>query len=249
MPYSFDGNENHRRLSYIRTSILPTQIFTIQFGINRCYLIKEDGIILIDGGPPNKLEAFQKYLTEMSVMPNDIRLIVLTHGDFDHVGSAQEIKLLTGAKIAIHEKDRLNFENSQHNFPQGTTMWGRFLRFILNPITQKIFGFTGGTSDIILDGSDYPLQDFGISGKIVYTPGHTKGSVSVILENGEAFVGCLAHYNIPFRLRPGLPIFAEDINEVKKSWNSLLQRGVKKIYPAHGDSFHVDVIKRNIELI
>jgi hydroxyacylglutathione hydrolase len=222
---------------------MSTQIYSIRFGINRCYLIKENGIIMIDGGPPNKVGAFQKYLTEKSVTPNDIRLIVLTHGDFDHVGSAQAIKLLTGAQIAIHERDRLNFEKSQHNFPLGTTMWGRFLRFILNPITQKIFSFTGGTSDIILEDSDYPLQDFGISGKIVYTPGHTKGSVSVILENGEAFVGCLAHNNIPFRLRPGLPIFAEDIDEVKKSWNSLLQRDVKMIYPAHGNPFPVDVIK------
>ncbi len=222
---------------------MSTQIYTIRFGINRCYLIKEDGIIMIDGGPPNKVKAFQKYLAKISVKPNDIRLIILTHGDFDHVGSAQEIKLLTGAKLAIHEKDRLNFEKSRHNFPLGITTWGRFLRFILNPITRRIFSFKGCTSDIILEDSDYPLQDFGINGKIVYTPGHTKGSVSVILENGEAFVGCLAHNNIPFRFRPGLPIFAENIDEVKKSWNSLLQQGLKMIYPAHGDPFPVDVIK------
>jgi hypothetical protein len=53
----------------------------------------------------------------------------------------------------------------------------------------------------------------------------------------------MAHNNFPFRFRPGLPIFAEDIDEVKESWKSLIQRGVRMIYPAHGDPFPVDVIK------
>ena len=222
---------------------MPMQIYPIRFGINRCYLIQDGGIIMIDGGPPNKSIAFQKFIRCIPIHPNDIRLIILTHGDFDHVGSASEIKLLTGAKIAIHENDRLNFENSLYNWPPGTTSWGRFLRFVLNPILKISLKFSGDKSDIVLDNSDYPLYDFGINGKIVYTPGHTKGSVSVLLESGEAFVGCMAHNNFPFRFRPGLPIFAEDIYEVKESWKSLIQKGARMIYPAHGDPFPVDIIK------
>lgn len=222
---------------------MPIQIYPIRFGINRCYLVQDDGIIMIDGGPPNKSIAFQKFITRIPIRPDDIRLIILTHGDPDHVGSARDIKLLTGANIAIHENDRLNFENSLYNFPPGTTSWGRLLRFVLNPILKISLKFPGDKSDIVLDNSDYPLYDFGINGKIVYTPGHTKGSVSVLLETGEAFVGCLAHNNLPFRFRPGLPIFAEDIDEVRESWKLLIQRGARMIYPAHGDPFHVDVIK------
>ena len=222
---------------------MSTKIYTIRFGINRCYLIQDNGIIMIDGGPPNKSVAFQKYIAGIPLSPNDIRLIVLTHGDFDHVGSAPDIKLFTGAKISIHENDRPNFENSIHNWPPGTTLWGRGLRFVLNPILKISLEFSGDKPDIILDNSDYPLNDFGINGKIVYTPGHTKGSVSILLESGEAFVGCMAHNNFPFRFRPGLPIFAEDIDEVRESWKSLIQRGARMIYPGHGDPFPVDVIK------
>ena len=223
---------------------MSIQIYPIRFGINRCYLVQDNGIVMVDGGPPNKLIAFQKFVAGIPIRPNSIRLIILTHGDFDHVGSARDIKLFTGAKIAIHENDRLNFEKSLHNFPHGTTSWGRFLRFILNPATKMLFRFPGEKPDIILDNSDYSLYDFGIKGKIVYTPGHTKGSVSVILETGEAFVGCLAHNNLPFRFKPGLPIFAEDIDEVRESWKSLVQRGARMIYPAHGDPFPVDIIKK-----
>jgi len=224
---------------------MSSQIFTIKIGINRCYLIKDEGTILIDAGNPNRIHAFQKSFERLPIHPNEIGLILLTHGDHDHVGSAKELKELTGAKIAIHDHDKLNFEHSLYNFPPGVTTWGRLLHFILNPILKNVFtGIPTEKADIVLDENDYSLIDFGIPGKIIYTPGHTQGSVSVLLETGEAFVGCLAHNNLPFRFRPGLPIFAEDIEKVKESWKPIIQQGAKTIYPAHGNSFSVDIIKK-----
>jgi len=223
---------------------MSSQIFTIKIGINRCYLVKDEGTILIDAGTPNRIQTFQKSFERLKIHPNEIRLILLTHGDHDHVGSAKDLKALTGAKIAIHDYDKLNFERSIFNFPPGVTSWGRLLHFILGPILKNVVpSIPAEKADIILDENNYSLIDFGIPGKIVYTPGHTRGSVSVLLETGEAFVGCLAHNNLPFRLRPGLPIFAEDIEKVKESWKSIIQQGAKMIYPAHGDPFPVDVIK------
>ena len=112
---------------------------------------------------------------------------------------------------------------------------------VLKKVTPNI---PYGKADIVLDDKNYPLSNFGIHGDIVHTPGHTQGSISVLLETGYVFVGCLAHNNIPFRFRPGLPIFAEDIVKVKESWKSIIQQGVKMIYPAHGNPFSVDVIKK-----
>jgi hydroxyacylglutathione hydrolase len=222
---------------------MALKIFPMRFGINRCYLVQDEGVIMIDGGPPNKLKAFQKSIAKIPIDPNDIRLIIMTHGDFDHVGSAKEIKSLTGAQIAIHKNDKLNFENAIYNFPPGVTLWGRFSHFVFSPTLKIFMKFGGDKADIILDNSDYSLYDFGIKGKIMYTPGHTKGSVSLLLDSGEAFVGCMAHNNLPFRFKPGLPIFAHNIDELKESWKPLIQQGAKVIYPAHGDPFPVDVIK------
>ena len=224
---------------------MSSQIFTIKIGINRCYLVKDEGTILIDAGTPNRIHTFQKSFERLKIHPNEIRLILLTHGDPDHVGSAKDLKALTGAKIAIHDHDKLNFERSLFNWPPGVTSWGRLLHFMLYPILKNVLpSIPAEKADIVLDENDYSLIDFGIPGKIVYTPGHTQGSVSVLLETGEAFVGCLAHNNIPFRFRPGLPIFAEDIEKVKESWKSIIQQGVKTIYPAHGNPFSVDIIKK-----
>ncbi len=98
----------------------------------------------------------------------------------------------------------------------------------------------------MLTDDDYPLTEFGIRGKIIHTPGHTAGSVSVLLDTGDAFVGCMAHNSPPFRLSPGLPIFAEDIERVKQSWQPLLEQGATTIHPGHGAPFSVDVIRRTL---
>lgn len=70
------------------------------------------------------------------------------------------------------------------------------------------------------------------------------GSVSVLLETGEAFVGDLAMNKLPLRLTPGLPIFAENVPKMTESWQVLLNEGARRIYPAHGKSFSIDVIRR-----
>jgi hydroxyacylglutathione hydrolase len=221
---------------------MESQIHRIKLGINCCYLIREKGVIMIDAGVPNKAGVFSRLLANLPIRPEQIQLIILTHGDFDHVGSARDIKALTGAKIAIHEQDRDYLEQARFRWPLGVTMWGRISRFCLKPFVNREFPPTN--ADIVFGESDFPLNEFGINGKVLYTPGHTAGSISVLLETGEAFVGCLAHNNLPFRLRPGLPIYAEDLEKVKESWQILFARGAKMIYPAHGNPFSVDVIKR-----
>jgi len=88
------------------------------------------------------------------------------------------------------------------------------------------------------------MVDGGIPGKIVHTPGHSSGSVSILLETGDAFVGDLAMNALPMRLSPGLPILGDDISRIKESWGVLKREGAKKIYPEHGKPFTIEVINR-----
>jgi len=226
---------------------LSLQIFTIKVGINRCYIVKDEGTILIDAGSPNKIHIFQKAFKRLKMHPPEIRLIILSHGDFDHVGSVKDIKEITGAKIVIHEHDRHNLEQSRFNFPPGVTRWGRLSRAIMYPFLKNLITFPSTKADIVLNENDFSISKFGINGTIIYTPGHTEGSVSVLLETGEAFVVCLAHNNLPFRLQPGLPIYAKDINKLRESWDLIIKRGARMIYPAHGNPFSVDVMKNSLK--
>ncbi len=96
----------------------------------------------------------------------------------------------------------------------------------------------------MLEDKDLSLESYGISGTLLYTPGHTIGSMSLLLNTGDAFVGDLAMNGLPLRIGPGFPIYAVDIEAVKKSVKLLLERGAKRIYPSHGDSFKAELLKK-----
>jgi glyoxylase-like metal-dependent hydrolase (beta-lactamase superfamily II) len=198
---------------------------------------------MVDSGMPNKLQLFKRVLSKHKIDPSRIKLIVLTHSHFDHAGSALDIRNLTGAKIAIHESEKECVESDKVLIPKGVNLRGRITQPLI--FSFKI-PFPKFTPDILLRNDPYPLSEFGIDGQIIHTPGHTTGSLSVILNSGEAFVGCMAHNGFPFRSKPGLPIYAQDIESIKETWKNLIDRGITYIYPGHGKAFPVEVIKNHL---
>lgn len=225
---------------------MDTKIHSLKFGINRCYIIQSEGTIMIDGGPPNSLKKFEKYLDELSINPSEIQLIVLTHADFDHAGSAKDFKGLTGAKILIHKNESKNLEGGTASWAPGVTAWGKISQFLFKPLlaAKKIPGLK---ADIIMEEDEFQLKEFGIEGKIIFTPGHSPGHVSVLLNNGDCFAGCMAHNIRLFTPRPDLPIYADNVDHLKKSWEKLFEMGVKTIYPGHGNPFSIQNIKNQIK--
>lgn len=218
-------------------------IHPITLGVDHCYIIQGERVIMIDGGAPKQAKCFTKAIERLSVKPDDIKLIVLTHGHWDHIGSAKEIKEITGAKLALHRQEKDWLEKSLKPMPPGVTVWGRIFVKIM-ALFMPLVHIPATDVDIVLEYGEFPLFEYGIPGKIVHTPGHSMGSVSVLLETGDAFVGDLAMNMFSLRLSPGLPILAEDMRKVRESWKLLVDAGAETIYPAHGKPFSVDLIRR-----
>lgn len=216
---------------------MALQIIPFHYSINTCYIIKDKGTILFDAAYKGCSKSFSRLLSESNIDPEEIQLIIISHGDFDHAGGAKELSELTGAKIVMHQQDKDNLEKSVFNWPQGVTPWGVVSRSILKPLLEMKIDIPAAKVDIVLDDQGLSLEKYGIAGKVIYTPGHSDGSISVVLESGEAFVGCLAHNRPPFVFRPKLPIYAKDIDQLKESWKVVLDQGVSKIYPGHGNPF------------
>jgi len=172
-------------------------------------------------------------------------LVFLTHGHWDHTGSLYEIKELTGCKVAINHREKAWVEQAIARIPPGANRWGKVL-WVATKLLPKKANFPGTDVDIALNDEEFSLESYGIRGRIIYTPGHTFGSMSLLLETGEAFVGDLCMNGLPMRIGPGMPTFAEDVGAVKESWRILLREGAKWIYPAHGKSFKAEVIEKKL---
>ncbi len=221
---------------------MDTNIYPVTLGFDHAYIIQEQGTIMIDGGAPKQAKAFSRALENASIKPEEVQLIVLTHGHWDHIGSAKEIKEITGAKIAMHHQERHWLESSLKPMPPGVTMWGHIFGSIIK-VFLPLIHIRATDVDVVLGDEELQLAEYGIQGKVVHTPGHSSGSVCVLLETGDAFVGDMAMNKFPLRLSPGLPIFAEDWDLLIKSWKKLLDQGVKTIYPSHGEPFSADIIR------
>ena len=230
-------------LGLYNRGVMETEIHRLSLGLTNCYLIKQEGLILVDAGNPNKGKSFLKQLKDLSIEPKDVSLILATHGHWDHIGSIGELKDLTGCEIAVNEHEKDWLELGLKPIPPAISLWGKILS-ILSKIYMPFVKLTPTSVDLVLEDKEFPLESYGIYGKVVYTPGHSLGSMSLLLDTGDAFVGDLAMNGLPVRIGPGMPAFAEDAVALKESWRLVLDKGAKQIYPGHGKPFKAEELEK-----
>jgi len=178
---------------------------------------------------------------EQGVDPQSIALILLTHAHPDHIGSAKALRELTGAPIAIHQADAAAARSGRFGRMIPRTWLGR-----LTSLATSVQCFPGGCTfepDILLAG-DGDLSQYGVDARVLHTPGHTPGSLSVLLASGEAIVGDAIMPAFPRLTKPSYPIYADDLGQVRESVAKLLAHNPRIIYTAHGGPLDAEDVRR-----
>lgn len=205
------------------------RVIPIRLGSSYCYYLDLfNGGILIDAGNHNKHHHLQSVLLAHEHDIRDIRYIILTHTHHDHVGSLADIKKIADAKVFVHKAEAAFLKKGRTPLPKGTLFWtkmmvriGTLARVGSYPVVEPDFEIT----------DELRLGEFDIDLKIISTPGHTAGSMSVILNDDIAFVGDTM-FNI--RHETVYPPFANNQAELLSSWNRLLATPCRLFYPGHG---------------
>ncbi|MDY6852953.1 MAG: MBL fold metallo-hydrolase [Thermodesulfobacteriota bacterium] len=213
-------------------------IKTIRLGIANTYLVEaESGFVFVDCGVRNKEKKLARSLGRLGVAPDRIRLIVITHTHYDHAGSLAAIKKMCGCPVAVHDLEYDTLAQGRPSIPPGTNLIGRAVSWLGRMMEGVSFmNYTPVEAEIRVKG-EFSLSEFGLAGRLVHTPGHTAGSMSLILDTGEAMIGDAAFNFLPLSLGSIRPPFAEDMSRVYDSWANLLEAGALCFYPGHGPPF------------
>ena len=216
------------------------KITTIKLNFVNAYLISiKNGFILIDTGLNIFRQQLENELLKAGCLPKNLRLVILTHGDFDHSGNCSILQKKYKAKIAMHKADSFMVEKGIRPKRNNRTLKGKIMMFF-SKLNSKKFPFEKFKPDILLtDGQS--LNKYGFDAKVIHIPGHTKGSIGIMTKDGNMFVGDML--GMTNKGKADISKFIENMEETKKSIEFLKTLKIKEFYPGHGTSFKMkDVI-------
>ncbi len=207
-------------------------VHILRLKLSNAYLIRGARPILVDAGSLGETERILAAIRGKGVEPHTLALILLTHGHLAVTGSAGELRRRTGAPIAVHAADA-EMLRMGHNAPLRPTC---FTARLAAPFVQ---GGRGDPTqpDLVLDGGR-SLHDVGLDARVIETPGHTPGSVSLILPGGDAVVGDLLMGGylggLVRRSVPNVAYFQDDDRQATRSLRAVLATGARHLYVGHG---------------
>jgi hydroxyacylglutathione hydrolase len=207
--------------------------------VNAYLVAAEDGFILIDTSKPEKRRELDARLDAAGCTPGALKLIVLTHGDYDHAGNAAFLREKHGAKIAMHAEDAgrveqgdwtLNMKPKPDKFP---------LLFRTVSVFVRPGPFDTFTPDVYVEDGQ-GLQDFGVNATVLHLPGHTRGSIGILTAAGDLCCGDLMDSMMG---KPSLEFFIDDMAAAHASLARLRSLDIGTVYPGHGKPFRLEQVR------
>jgi len=215
-------------------------IIPLQTGKTKSFLIKEERTVLVDIPIGVSSEKFLKMIKNTGVEPNDISLIIITHGHLDHYEQLAAVKSLINAEVLCHEDAVGAIEKGDVVPAVSVSKIGSFL--------MKLFGAKSDNTYVPVHvehriNAEYDLSGFGINAKIIPTPGHTSCSISIITAENQAIVGDF-FLGIPFNPKKvNLTFIANDYNLMIESLKKLVELDCSIYYGSHGGPFSAEKLR------
>jgi glyoxylase-like metal-dependent hydrolase (beta-lactamase superfamily II) len=208
-------------------------IVRIPLRLSNVYLVKTKPPVLIDSGTLGDMADLRSGLGENGVRVSELGLVIVTHGHADHAGLAHDLRDASPARVILGAGDLPLAMAGKNDELMPMNFTGKMLKpFITGFYPPFEPDFTVSERDPI------DLKSIGIDGKVIAMPGHTKGSIVVVLGNHSAFVGDMmaggAFGGALFAGDPNEHYYQADPEQNRKNIATLVGMGVETFYLGHG---------------
>lgn len=215
------------------------EIHQISLRTNNVILIKCNHYnILVDAGSKNSETNLLNYLNLLNCKLCRIDLLVLTHAHYDHCINAATIKKIYDCKIVCGYQEANYLKNGYRPLPKGTIWLTKnlisFSKIAPKGFIQSRFSYKPVIADMLIS-ERYQLPTSKNTIEILPTPGHTDGSISVVIDNEIALIGDAA---FGLSRKTIFPPFADNSFQLIKSWSVLLKTNCRLFIPAHGSPIY-----------
>ena len=183
----------------------------LKYGNTNTFFIRGDnGGLLFDTDYAGTLPAFYKAVKQNGIAVKDVGYILASHYHPDHAGLISEL-MKQGVKLLL-----IDVQKDFIHFPDGI--------FARDGIAYSPIDETRATV-ISCGESRRFLSGIGIRGEIIRTPSHSEDSVSLLLDDGDCFVGDLEPFGY-------IEAYGENAR-LKSDWDRILSLGARRVFFAH----------------
>jgi len=216
------------------TSVNPISLpMPMGMGAVNVYLLRAgDAFVLVDTGAPNARGRLPRILERLGCLPGKLKMIVITHGDFDHTGTAAYLRRAFGSRIGMHADDAPMAERGDMFVNRKKS------NALLRVLAPRLIGFGRAqrfAPDVLLtEGST--LAEYGLDARVVAIPGHSMGSIGILTDECDLLCGDL-YESIQ---RPALNSLMDALPAALASDARVRSMGIRIVYPGNGAPFSPD---------
>ena len=201
-------------------------------------IVTPDGVTLVDAGLPGLYADLEREMDAIGRSLDDIRGIVLTHGDSDHVGFAERLRREKGVPVFVHAADADRARGGDKpKTAMGSMRLGPLVRFAAYGIRK---GMRPQWLTEVSEVADGDVLELPGSPRVIGMPGHSPGSIAVFSPEVRAvFVGdaLTTRHVLTGRTGPGPAPFTDDPAEALASLDRIAGLDADWVLPGHGPAF------------
>jgi glyoxylase-like metal-dependent hydrolase (beta-lactamase superfamily II) len=220
-----------------------TEIYQLTGGRINSYLVCHlKGLVLIDSGILRYTKQLIKSFEKVRPGIKKIDFIFITHTHFDHCENVAFAKKHFDSQVIVHSSEAYDLISGQTQIPGGTWLLSKLIEKAGRKLISNKVKIPQVEPDIILHntGTIFSTDEL----KIIHTPGHSTGSMSLIVDNEIALAGDTLFGVFP---KKAFPPFADDVEELFESWEKLMNSGCRLFLPGHGRPVTIKTLEKEFD--